>query len=158
VGDEKIRVAGNDIDVIRLHLLIVRDLMHRHGCGSCQQLRQRAFVLRVQMLHEHEAQTRVQREGLEQVPEGLQPSGGRADADNGERWTSFTLLALSMPMMSWGLFAHSRLLVRTGSSPTSSSRGCEARQRERERERGTFHYFTLVAFSSDRPECSGCKP
>ncbi len=54
-----------------------------------QQLCDALSVLRVQMLHEHEAQTRVQREGLEAAAEGLQPSGGRADGTgpgSGECW------------------------------------------------------------------------
>jgi len=42
-------------------------------------------MLRIEMLHEHEAHTRIERQVLEQRRERLEPAGRGADAHNRER-------------------------------------------------------------------------
>ena len=83
--DAQLRVGGNDINMIRFYSQVVRNLPHRNRSGLRQKLRQSAFVLGIQMLHEHEAETCVERQMLQQLSEGFQSSCRGADADNGER-------------------------------------------------------------------------
>ena len=79
----QIRVGRNDIDMIGLDPQIVRHFAHRHRRRARQKLRERAVMLRIEMLHQHEAQTRIEREVFQQPRERLQSAGGRADADDG---------------------------------------------------------------------------
>ena len=66
--DAQVRVGRNDIDVIGLDPQIVRDLAHRQRRGARQKLRERAFMLRIEMLHQHEPHARIERQMLEQLP------------------------------------------------------------------------------------------
>ena len=65
--DAQVRVGRNDINVIGLDPQIVRDLAHRQRGGPRQNLRERAFMLRIEMLHQHEPHARVERQMLEQL-------------------------------------------------------------------------------------------
>src|SRR6185312_1048057 len=94
------------------------------------------------MLHKHEAQTRVDREGLEQVREGFQPSGGGTDTDDGEWGARLVLLAFSMPAVSWRAVFIAGLSFPQENYPHSRF---SANVLERER---TSHYFT-----PDSSEC-----
>jgi hypothetical protein len=92
----QVGVGRNDIDVIGLHRQIVRDLAHRHRRGPRQNLREGAFMLRVEMLHQHKPQARVEWQMLEQLPERLQPAGRSADANDGKVvWSPAFGLALA---------------------------------------------------------------
>ena len=83
--DAQARGARNDVDAIGLDRLIVDDLGHGERSGARKNLRQRAFMLRVEVLHEHEAHAGVGRESFEQLRERFQSAGRGADADYGER-------------------------------------------------------------------------
>ena len=93
--DAQVRVGRNDIDVIGLDPLIVRDLAHRQRRGACQELRERAFVLRIEMLHQHEPHARIERQMREQLRERLEPARRGADADDRKRRAFARLAALS---------------------------------------------------------------
>ena len=56
--------------------------LHGKRRGARENLRERAFVLRIEMLHQHEPHARVERQVLEQLRECFEPAGGGADADN----------------------------------------------------------------------------
>jgi hypothetical protein len=71
--------------VIRLDVQIVGDFVHWERRGPSQQLRERAVVLRVEMLHEYEAHTRVEWQMLQERRERLEPAGGGPDAHDRER-------------------------------------------------------------------------
>ena len=45
-------------------------------------------MVRIEMLHQHERHGSIQRQMLEQLRKGLQPSGGRADAHNQQAITA----------------------------------------------------------------------
>src|SRR5215813_3608891 len=81
-ADGQVRVARDDIDVIRLDRLVVPDFADRQGRGARENLCQLAFMIRIQVLHEHEAHPRVQPQRFEQLCEGLQATGGGADSDD----------------------------------------------------------------------------
>jgi hypothetical protein len=49
------------------------------------QLRKRAVVHRIEMLHEYETHTGVERQVLEQCRECLEPTGGRTDTHDRKR-------------------------------------------------------------------------
>ena len=70
----------NHVDVIRLDPQLVRDFLHRHRRGPAQELRERALMLRIEMLHEHEAHARIDRQVLEQRRERLESASRGADA------------------------------------------------------------------------------
>jgi hypothetical protein len=80
--DGQVRVARNDIDVIGLDRLIVDDLLHGKRRGARENVCERAFMLRIEMLHQHIPHARIQRQVLQQLHERLQPAGGGADAHN----------------------------------------------------------------------------
>jgi hypothetical protein len=84
-GDAQVPVRRDDVDVIRLDAQVVRDFADRERRRASEQLRERAVVLRIEMLHEHESHARVEREVLEQRRESLEPAAGRADAHDRKR-------------------------------------------------------------------------
>ena len=92
--DRQIPVPRNDIHVICLHRQVVRNLAHRKRRGARQNLCQRAFMLRIEMLHQHEPHTRVERQMLEQLRVRLQPTGGSSDAHNHDAITALLRRAL----------------------------------------------------------------
>ena len=83
--DDQARVGWDDINVIRQDRLVVGNLTHRHRRDPAQNLGQRAFMRRVEMLDQHEAQARIGRQMLEQFSEGLQSSCRRANANDRKR-------------------------------------------------------------------------
>jgi hypothetical protein len=54
---------------------MVRHLVHRHRRRPRQDLGERAVMLRVEMLDEHETHARVHRQPLQQPGERLEPAG-----------------------------------------------------------------------------------
>lgn len=82
--DGQVRIGRNDVHVVGLHPQIVRDLSHRHRRGPRQQLHERAVMLRIEMLHQHERQPRVGLHLFQQPRERLQSAGRRAHADDGD--------------------------------------------------------------------------
>lgn len=74
-GDGEVRVRCNDVDVIRLDRLIVRDLLYRERCGARENLRQSALVLGIEVLHQDEPHPGVERQSLEQLRERLKTTG-----------------------------------------------------------------------------------
>ena len=57
--DGHVRVAGDDVDVIRLHRHAFGHLDQRHGRGPSEQLAQLALVLGIEVLHQHESHARM---------------------------------------------------------------------------------------------------
>jgi len=70
--------------VVRLHLHSVDRLADRHSSRLGQRLRQEAGVRRIEMLDEHEGHTALDRETLEELREGLEPSRRGAYPDDRE--------------------------------------------------------------------------
>ena len=85
VEDAGVGVGRDDVDVIALDGHAVADLDHRHRRRAAQCLRQKAVVLRVEVLNEHEGHTRIDRQAGEQLAECFEAAGGSADADDGKR-------------------------------------------------------------------------
>jgi hypothetical protein len=71
-------------NVIRLDTETVGDLRHRHSRGACQDVGQLAFMVRIQVLHQHKSHPCVNRQVFEQLREGFQPARGCTDADDGK--------------------------------------------------------------------------
>jgi len=69
--DGQVRVRRDDVDMIRLDSQVVGDLANRYRSGPRQKLGQRAGVIRVEMLHQHETHARVRRQMFEQLRERL---------------------------------------------------------------------------------------
>ena len=80
--DGQVGIGRNDIDVVGLGELLARDLAHRESGGPRQDVGQRAFPRRVEMLHQNEGHAGVGRQVLKQLREGLEAAGRRADADD----------------------------------------------------------------------------
>src|SRR5215470_273260 len=81
VCDRHVRVGWDDINAVRFDAHAIIDLLDRHVGGSGQQFSENAFARGVEVLHEDEGHTRVVRQMIEQLHEGLQTAGGSADAD-----------------------------------------------------------------------------
>ena len=102
--DAQIRVARNDVDMISLERLIVRDFAYRQRRGARKDLRERALMVRIEMLHQHERHAGAPRQSREQLGEGLQPSGGRSDAHNQQAMAAIVRPVLLLRLdrrMSW---------------------------------------------------------
>ena len=84
VEDGHILVGWYHIDVVRLDCRAVLDLDDLHGGGALEELRHDALVRRVQVLDDDKGHTACLRHVLQELFEGLQPSGGGANADNGK--------------------------------------------------------------------------
>lgn len=82
LDDAQVRIAWNDVDVIRLDRLVVLDFAHRKRRGASENLHERALVLWIEMLHEHEPQAGVEWQRPEKLRERLEPPGRGADADD----------------------------------------------------------------------------
>jgi hypothetical protein len=70
--------------VIGFHPQIVRDLLHRHGSDPRQKACKRAFMLGVEMLHQHEPHACIGRQMFQQLRERFQPASGSANANDGK--------------------------------------------------------------------------
>jgi len=86
-GDAQVRVGRNDVDVIRLDMQIVGDLMDRERRRASEELRERAVMFRIEMLHQYEAHARIEPQMLEQCRECFEPAGRGADAHDRKRST-----------------------------------------------------------------------
>src|SRR5512133_3154080 len=78
-------VGRNGVNVVGFDAEIIGDLLDRHRRHPSEELRKGALVLGVEVLDEHKPHASVGRQMLQQLREGLQPAGGSADADEGER-------------------------------------------------------------------------
>ena len=83
-GDAQMSVMRDNINVVGFDAEIMGGLADGHGGGPRQDLRERAVVGGVEMLHEDEAEAGVGLEALQQLREGLKTAGGSANADDGE--------------------------------------------------------------------------
>ena len=77
-----IGIRRNDINVIRCDPQFVGDFAHRHRSDPRENLRQRALVIRAQMLHQHKTHACVGWQMLQQLCESFQPARRRADAND----------------------------------------------------------------------------
>jgi hypothetical protein len=98
--DAEVRVAGNHIDVIRLDPLVVRGFLNRQRRGSREQVRERAVVLRIEMLHEHEGDARIEWQVL-QRRERFESSSRSADANDRERFVGTWPIARGGNIVRW---------------------------------------------------------
>ena len=62
----KARVRGNDVHVIRFYGKVVCDLGDGHRGGTSKKLCQGTFMLRIEMLHQHETESGVDWQVIEQ--------------------------------------------------------------------------------------------
>ena len=92
VADEQ-RIAGKrnvltrsiDVHAIALKAHLVVDLAHFHVRARAEDRGHQAFMIGRQVLDEDKGHARFRRHGFEQLYEGLQPAGGRADTDDRNR-------------------------------------------------------------------------
>ena len=78
----QLAVGWNHIDVVGSDRGLVQCLHHRHGGGTLQDFGQQAVVAGVEVRHQHEGHAGIGRAGAEEGLKGLQPAGGRANADD----------------------------------------------------------------------------
>lgn len=71
--------------MIRLHPHSIRRFSYRQVRDPHQDLRERAFMFRIEMLHQHEPPARIERQLTQEPRKGFQPAGGCADPDDGDR-------------------------------------------------------------------------
>jgi hypothetical protein len=64
-GDAQTLVRRNDVDVIRLDAQVVGHLVDRERRRASEQLRERAVMRRIEMLHEYDTHARIDRQVLE---------------------------------------------------------------------------------------------
>ncbi len=85
LGDREIGARRNDVEMVAL-----RCGMPSAACSTFidvwlgQQLDHHAFVIRIEMLHQDEGHAASRRQGVEELPAGVEPAGRRADGDDGE--------------------------------------------------------------------------
>ena len=83
VHQAQVSVGGDHIDMVRLHMHPLANLIYRHRGGPGEQWSQVAFVGGVKVLHQHERQAGVGGQGAEKLGDGFQPSCRDADAHDG---------------------------------------------------------------------------
>ena len=84
VEERHVLVGRYHVDAVRLDYCAVLDLDDRHGGGALEELRHDALVRRVQVLDDDEGHAACSGHVLQELIERLQPSGGGADAHDGE--------------------------------------------------------------------------
>jgi hypothetical protein len=75
-------VGRDDKDPVRLNLQTISGFDHRHFGRCAQQIDQHAFVVRGQMLHQHERHARIGGHVGEECSEGFKTTRRGADADD----------------------------------------------------------------------------
>ena len=84
VDEADLRVGGRDVDVVGQDAQPAPHLRHRHARRAAEDFPEHAAAPRVEMLDQHERHPAVRGQVLEQLREGLETAGGRADADDRE--------------------------------------------------------------------------
>jgi len=84
VENGHVAVGGDDIDAVRHYLHLVLRLRHRHGCDALQDFGEDAGMAGVEMRNQHEGHAGIGGDMAKELLEGLQASGGSAQADNGK--------------------------------------------------------------------------
>lgn len=82
VGDHHVGVGRDHVNMVGLHLHAVADLQDWHRAAFRKQFRQQAFVLRIQVLHEHEGHPGVPAEVPQESGKRFQAAGGCTDANH----------------------------------------------------------------------------
>src|SRR6185369_16467398 len=72
--NEHAGIRRDHINMIRRDGGTMSDLADRHGSDPGQELGERAFMLRVEVLDEHEGKARVDRQMFEKLCEGFEPA------------------------------------------------------------------------------------
>lgn len=85
IGSDHDFVAGNHIDMIGFHLHIVGDFQNWNPRHLLQELRQHAFMARIQMLYEHVGHAGIFRNRFEEFFKGIQSAGRCADTHHGKK-------------------------------------------------------------------------
>jgi hypothetical protein len=83
-GDRHVGIRGDHVDVIGLRAQPVGDLDDGHRRGSGQHFGQLALVRGIQVLDQHEDHAGVGGKFSQELGEGFEAAGGRADADDRE--------------------------------------------------------------------------
>ena len=82
--DGDVVLPRRDVDVVGLDRRVLLDLGDRHPASLGQQLGQDAFVVGVEVLHEHVGHAGVDRQRPQELSECVQPAGRGPHADDGE--------------------------------------------------------------------------
>ena len=69
VSDVEVHSAGGDIYLVRFHWGCVIDFTDRHRGGAGKDLGKQAFVLRIEMLDQHESHSRIAGQGFQEFRE-----------------------------------------------------------------------------------------
>ena len=81
-GHRQIDACRDDVNMVRFQSHAVGGFADGHGCGSRQNVSQKAVVFGVEMLHEYDGKSGVRRQVAEQALKNVQAAGGGADADH----------------------------------------------------------------------------
>ena len=84
VEEGEVVIRRDHVDRVRPDGQAVRDLDHRHRGGALEELGEHPPVRRVQVLDDHEGHAALGRDAGEELLEGLEPAGRRADPDDGD--------------------------------------------------------------------------
>ena len=79
-----VAVGRNDVDLVGLHYHLVLRFHHRYRRGPLQDFREDTGMAGVEMRHQHEGHATVRRQMEEELLEGFQPTGRRAQTDDRE--------------------------------------------------------------------------
>jgi hypothetical protein len=83
VDHQNTAVGRNDIDAIRRQIFRSVDLCDGHARAACQNLRQLAAAIRIEMHHDHERSPRLLGECREEPLQGWYAAGGCSDRHDG---------------------------------------------------------------------------
>ncbi len=83
--DRHRRIAGDDVDAVRLDGHAVRGFVHRHRRSPGEDAFELALARGIEVLDEYECHAGVARNGLEQLADCLESAGRGADGDDRER-------------------------------------------------------------------------
>ncbi len=84
LGERHAGVGRDDVDVIGRDRKSLAPLDDRHAGGAGEDIRQPALMAGIEVLHQHEGHPGAGRQMGEELGEGLQAPGGRADPDDGK--------------------------------------------------------------------------
>jgi hypothetical protein len=88
--DRHISSGRNDVNVVRFHQRVVAHLDHRQRCRATENLRERAGMLRSQVLDDDERHAGVDRYRTQQLRQSFDTTRGSADADDRKRFRAFS--------------------------------------------------------------------
>jgi len=78
--DRQAETRRDHVDVIDLHPFPALDLPDGHGSVSLDKLRHQRFMVRIEVLYDHEGHARIAGEAAQHFAQSLEPAGRGADA------------------------------------------------------------------------------